>query len=90
VIASGHKAKARSLPARRGRNLLARYHVKQKSGAKKSTFGPSCGILEAVDFVEGACVLAQAETAGMAWLAESETALGSNGALSRPDTHPSC
>jgi hypothetical protein len=54
VIVSPHKAIARGLPARRGRNLLSRYHVKQKSGAKKSAFRPSCDILEVVDFAEGA------------------------------------
>jgi hypothetical protein len=69
VIVSGHKANARDLPGRRGRNLLARYHVKQKSGAKKSAFGPSCGILEAVDFVEGA-----GAAAGMAEAPESQMA----------------
>jgi hypothetical protein len=54
VIVSPHKAIARGLPARRGRSLLSRYHVKQKSGAKKSAFRPSRDIVEAVDFVEGA------------------------------------
>ena len=62
---SPHKAIARGLPARRGRNLLSRYHVKQKSGAKKSAFRPSCDIVEVVDFSKG-CGLAEPKAAGMA------------------------
>jgi hypothetical protein len=53
MIVSGHKANPLGLSRPPRAQFAVRYHLKQKSGANKSAFRPSCDILVVVDFDEG-------------------------------------